>query len=194
MQKFSNPSGMITETVIRRLGWKKCIGLCNVPVTAMKKEPETIGTTSEKLNYLFAGINHFHWHKVINERGEDVTQEIISHINDKENGTPKNILQVDFPLELLKSTGLLPCGYHRYYFMKNEMLEHMIEEFKNHETRAEKVKAIEDKLFEMFEVLTAYRGGRFLQSLSNDLRPSFCTFRARLACKLCACRLKFGIH
>jgi len=148
---FTNPSGMITETVIRRLGWKKCIGLCNVPVTAMQKEPATIGATADKLNYIFAGINHFHWHKVFNERGEEVTQNLISHINDREGGTPKNIFQAEFPIDLLKSTALLPCGYHRYYFMKTEMLEHMLEEFKNHETRAEKVKAIEDKLFEMYK-------------------------------------------
>lgn len=148
---FTNPSGMITETVIRKLGWKKCIGLCNVPVMAVKKEPATIGETSENLTYQFAGINHFHWHKVFNSRGEEVTQEIISHINDKEGGTPKNIFQAEFPIDLLQSTKLLPCGYHRYYFTKNEMLAHMIEEFNNHETRAEKVKAIEDKLFEMYK-------------------------------------------
>ncbi len=148
---FTNPSGMITETVIRRLGWKKCIGLCNVPVMAVKKEPATIGAVSEKLTFQFAGINHFHWHKVFNERGEDITAEIISHLNDKENGTPKNIFQAEFPLDLLQSTGLLPCGYHRYYFTKSEMLKHMLEEFNNHETRAEKVKAIEDKLFEMYK-------------------------------------------
>lgn len=28
---FTNPSGMITEAVIKHMGWKKCIGLCNVP-------------------------------------------------------------------------------------------------------------------------------------------------------------------
>ncbi len=147
---FTNPSGMITETVIRRLGWKKCIGLCNVPVTAVMKEPATIGTTSDKLHYRFAGINHFHWHKVFDADGNEVTQQIIEHINDKEGGTPKNIFQAEFPLDLLKSTGVLPCGYHRYYFMKGEMLSHMIDDFKKNETRAEKVKAVEDKLFELY--------------------------------------------
>lgn len=148
---FTNPSGMITETVIRKLGWKKCIGLCNVPVMAVKKEPETIGSTSEKLHYQFAGINHFHWHKVFDEDGAEVTEKIIEHINDGEGGTPKNIFQAKFPLELLKSTKVLPCGYHRYYYMKTEMLKHMVDDFKKNATRAESVKAIEDKLFEMYK-------------------------------------------
>lgn len=148
---FTNPSGMITETVIKHLGWKKCIGLCNVPTIAIQKEPAVIGTTGDKLHYRFAGINHFHWHKVFNEDGEEVTQALIEHINDKEGGTPKNIFPAKFSLELLKTTGVLPCGYHRYYYMKNEMLKHLLDDFNRHETRGESVKAIEDKLFEMYK-------------------------------------------
>ena len=40
---FTNPSGMVTEAVMRYGKWDKVIGLCNVPVGAMMKEPETIG-------------------------------------------------------------------------------------------------------------------------------------------------------
>ena len=40
---FTNPSGMVTEAAIKRFGWKKTIGLCNVPVGAMMDEPKLIG-------------------------------------------------------------------------------------------------------------------------------------------------------
>ena len=59
---FTNPSGMITEAVIRHMGWEKCIGLCNVPVISMQKEPALISAKSNELHYRFAGLNHFHWH------------------------------------------------------------------------------------------------------------------------------------
>lgn len=39
---FTNPSGMITEAVIKEFGWKKCIGLCNVPVMAMMKKEQQL--------------------------------------------------------------------------------------------------------------------------------------------------------
>lgn len=148
---FTNPSGMITETVIKHLGWKRCIGLCNVPEIAMQKEPATIGEVRENLHYRFAGINHFHWHKVFNSDGVDITKNLIEHINDKDGGTPKNIFQAEFSLDLLKTANLLPCGYHRYYYLKSEMLNHSLEEFSKEGTRAEQVKAVEDKLFEMYK-------------------------------------------
>ena len=44
---FTNPSGMITETVIRQCGWKRCIGLCNVPVNIMMQEPKMLGKAED---------------------------------------------------------------------------------------------------------------------------------------------------
>ena len=46
---------------------------------------------------------------------------------------------------------LLPCGYHRYYYMAKEMLEHSIEEFKHGGTRAEQMKRVEAELFELYK-------------------------------------------
>ncbi len=148
---FTNPSGMITETVIKHFGWKRCIGLCNVPEIAMRLEPHTIGKTRDELNYKFAGLNHFNWHRVFDKDGVEVTELLLEHLNDADGGTPKNIFQAQFPLEFIKSTKLLPCGYHRYYYLAEEMLAHSLEEFKQHGTRAELVKDVEDALFELYK-------------------------------------------
>ncbi|MDW2796304.1 6-phospho-beta-glucosidase [Clostridium boliviensis] len=148
---FTNPSGIITEAVIKHFGWKKCIGLCNVPVISMMNEPKVIGKQTSDLNYQFAGLNHFHWHRVFDKNGNEVTGQLIDHINEKNGGTPANIYQAEFPLELLHSMNLLPCGYHRYYYLGKEMLEHSIEEFKKGGTRAEQMKAVEASLFEIYK-------------------------------------------
>ena len=68
---------MVTEAVMRFGKWDKVIGLCNVPVGAMLDEPKTIGKTLDQLTYKFAGLNHFHWHKVYDENGKEVTKDII---------------------------------------------------------------------------------------------------------------------
>ena len=65
-----------------------------------------------------------------------MTPILIDHINEKGGGTPANIYQAEFPLELLHSMNMVPCGYHRYYYMKQAMLEHAIEEFNEGGTRA----------------------------------------------------------
>ncbi len=148
---FTNPSGIITEAVIKHFGWKKCIGLCNVPVISMMNEPKAIGKQTSELSYQFAGLNHFHWHRVFDEEGREVTGQLIDHINEKSGGTPANIYQAEFSLELLHSTNLLPCGYHRYYYLEKEMLEHSLEEFRQGGTRAEQMKAVEASLFEIYK-------------------------------------------
>lgn len=148
---FTNPSGIVTEAAIKHFGWKKCIGLCNVPTISMMAEPKILGKSIDDLNYHYAGLNHFHWHKVFDKDGTDLTPELIEHINEKNGGTPANIYQAEFPLELLHSMNLLPCGYHRYYYMKQAMLEHAIEEFNEVGTRAEQMKQTEKELFEIYK-------------------------------------------
>lgn len=148
---FTNPSGMITEAVIKHFGWKKCIGLCNVPTISMMAEPKVLGKKREELNYQFAGLNHFHWHKVSDSIGNDLTPELIEHINEENGGTPKNIYRAEFPLPLLRTMNLLPCGYHRYYYMQREMLDHSVEEFNRCGTRSEVMKQTEAELFEIYK-------------------------------------------
>ena len=117
----------------------------------MIAEPKIINKSINDLNYRFAGLNHFHWHKVFDKNGKDLTPELIEHINEKNGGTPVNIYPAKFPLGLLHSMNLLPCGYHRYYYMQKEMLQHSLEEFKlAGGTRAEQVKQTEHELFDIY--------------------------------------------
>ncbi|GAU78816.1 6-phospho-beta-glucosidase [Fusibacter sp. 3D3] len=148
---FTNPSGMITEAVIKAFGWQKCIGLCNVPEISMMKEPEVLGKKRDELTFRFAGLNHFHWHKIFDDEGTELTGKMIANINAKNNGTPANIYSAKFSMEMLKSMNLVPCGYHRYYYNAQEMLEHALEEFAEGGTRAEQMLAVEAALFDLYK-------------------------------------------
>ncbi|WP_214830606.1 6-phospho-beta-glucosidase [Exiguobacterium sp. s56] len=150
---FTNPSGMVTDAVIRYGKWDKVIGLCNVPVNAMMAEPELIGKKPEELIYSFAGLNHFHWHRVHDVHGQDVTRDIIDKMYDGDSGIPANIHDMPFFQEQLQQMNLIPCGYHRYYYRAEEMLAHMLEEYRDPSvgTRAEQVKQTEAELFELYK-------------------------------------------
>ncbi len=151
---FTNPSGMVTEAVMKYGHWDKVAGLCNVPVIAMMSEPEAIGKTPEDLTYRFAGLNHFHWHRVWDETGREVTRDLIEAFDrlGRTPGMPANIFDVPFYREQLDLMGMIPCGYHRYYYRQQEMLEHMLEEAQSQAgTRAEQVKQTEDELFELYK-------------------------------------------
>lgn len=151
---FTNPSGMITEAIIRYGKWDRVVGLCNVPVNAMLKEPELIGKTVDDLVFKFAGLNHFHWHKVYDVKtGRDVTQDIIDAVytaKDDES-VPANIFDVPYFKEQLDTMGMIPCGYHRYYYREQEMVAHLIEEYQTIGTRAQQVKEVETRLFELYK-------------------------------------------
>lgn len=149
---FTNPSGMVTEAIVKYGKWDRVIGLCNVPVGAMMAEPETIGTTLDKLIYKFAGLNHFHWHKVYDLNGHEVTRKIIDKMYEgKDGGIPANIHDIPFFRDQLVQMNMIPCGYHRYYYRQEEMLAHGIEEFNGIGTRGQQVKQTESELFELYK-------------------------------------------
>ncbi len=149
---FTNPSGMVTEAVIKYGKWQRCIGLCNVPLIAMMKEPTAIGYERDELIYQFVGLNHFHWHKVFDKRGNELTAKIIDAMLDgKDVGLPANINNVPFFKEQIQQMQMLPCGYHRYYYRQEEMVKYSIEEWNGIGTRGQQVKETEENLFRQYQ-------------------------------------------
>lgn len=148
---FTNPAGMVTEAVLNKGKWDKVVGLCNVPVGAMMHEPGMFDKKLEDFIYQFAGLNHFHWHKVTDTQGNDYTTKILEKMYSKDAGVPANIHEVPFIKEQIMASGLVPCGYHRYYYLQDEMLKHGLEEFNTIGTRGEQVKKVEAELFELYK-------------------------------------------
>lgn len=147
---FANPSGMVTEAVLRYGKWEKVMGLCNLPVMAKKVEAKVLEMSEEDLIYKFAGLNHFHWHKVADNKGQDLTMSLIDKLYEDDNHLPKNIFDVPFFKEQLEQMKMIPCGYHNYYYRFEEMLAHGIEEYETIGTRAEQVFALEESLFDLY--------------------------------------------
>lgn len=154
---FTNPSGMVTEAAIKVGGWTKTVGLCNVPINLIHIASNMLDTPIEDLTFKFAGLNHFHWHRVWDKSGKERTQELIdliyhpSNANKEVKGGVKNIKHIPFAYDLINDLGLLPCFYHQYYYLTDDMLNHELEEFKEGKTRAEVVKRTEAELFELYK-------------------------------------------
>lgn len=150
---FANPSGMVTEAVINQSGWEKCIGLCNIPIGSMLSEPKLFGKTEEEMVYRFAGLNHFHWHRVFDTDGTEVTKEILRRLVDEgaDIGIPANIPNAKFLDDHIRSMNVIPCAYHRYYFNSEFMLQYGLNGYKNGGTRGQIVKQTEKELFELYK-------------------------------------------
>ncbi|MEG0327084.1 MAG: 6-phospho-beta-glucosidase [Erysipelothrix sp.] len=157
---FTNPAGMVTEAAIKVGGWKRTIGLCNIPVGATKANHEAMGydENDQILFEKFAGLNHFHWHRVWDRDGSEVTDQLIEAFYNPESEYAKskkaevaNIAAINYTYEQVRDLGMLPCPYHRYYYIEREMLDENLQNFKDHKTRAETVKATEAELFELYK-------------------------------------------
>lgn len=159
---FANPSGMVTEAVMRYGNWDKVVGLCNVPIICRKIASGALNEQEDNLFFRFAGLNHFHWHRVWNKSGEEKTEEIIRTAYSHEDGLKKalsginssgvsNIPNISFLSEQIQNLGIIPCMYHRYYYITDDMLQEELEAFEKGETRAEQVKRTETELFELYK-------------------------------------------
>lgn len=210
---FTNPSGMVTEAVIKYGKWDKVVGLCNVPISCRKMVGKALDRDEEELFFKFAGLNHFHWHRVWDKDGTELTNQAIQTLYVENDGLRKfganatrakedeekaakraadagvaNIKNISFVAEQIQDLGYLPCMYHRYYYITDDMLEDEIADFKENGTRAEVVKKTEAELFELYkdpnldykpEQLTK-RGGTYysdaacelINSIYNDKRTT----------------------
>jgi 6-phospho-beta-glucosidase len=153
---FTNPAGMVTEAAIFHGGWKKTVGLCNVPFGLIKTAAAKLNLPAESLTVRFAGLNHFNWHRVWDNNGKERTAELIdllynpAHVEADVN-QPKNIANIEYNYDVIKDVGLLPCYYHRYYYSTGDMLKDAIKNFAKGTTRAEEVKRTEERLFELYK-------------------------------------------
>ncbi|WEG73139.1 6-phospho-beta-glucosidase [Vagococcus intermedius] len=151
---FTNPAGMVTEAVLQYGDWDKVIGLCNIPVNAVFEEADMLGRKPQELFFKFAGINHLHWHTVVDQKGNDLTKELIDVQFGKESdgrSIVANISNNSYLYKQVENLQMVPCPYHRYYYMTDAMLDEELAGFNKNGTRAEKVKQIETELFELYK-------------------------------------------
>ncbi len=150
---FTNPSGMVTEAVLRYGNWNKVVGLCNIPINAVYEEAAILDEMPSNLFFQFAGINHLHWHTVVDKNGIDRTDELIKKMygSGETNSIVANIKDNRLIFEQVENLHMVPCPYHNYYYYTDKMLAEELEDFKNNGTRAEKVKKIEAELYELYK-------------------------------------------
>lgn len=148
---FTNPAGMVTEAVLKYGQYDKVVGLCNVPIVHVMGETKLLQKEEDELFFHFGGLNHYHWHRIYDKKGNELTKELIRLIYEEEAEIVENIQNIPFVREHIESLGMIPCFYHRYYYLENEMLELAIEEYKEGKTRAETVKQVEHDLFELYK-------------------------------------------
>lgn len=176
---FTNPAGIITETVLKYYPKIKVVGLCNVPIAMKKSVVEALEAKEEDVSLICGGLNHFFWGRQVFHKGQDKTMEALEKIlTGIENG-PANInTELTWVKEQVLDLKMIPCVYHRYYYLTDEMLREELAEIRSGKgTRGEQVKEIEDKLFTLYKnpnlkekpIELEKRGGRYYSDSACEL-------------------------
>ncbi|MBD8046085.1 6-phospho-beta-glucosidase [Clostridium faecium] len=148
---FTNPAGIITETILNYTK-VKAIGLCNVPITMKNNISKLLEVEASRIKIDFLGLNHMVYGKAVYLDGENITKDMIYRLSKGASINMNNIPDLRWDEEFLKSLNMIPCPYHRYFYMKDEILKEQLEEIKNgHGTRAKQVMEIENKLFKIYD-------------------------------------------
>lgn len=148
---FTNPSGIVTEAIMKYGKNKKVIGLCNVPIGMEKDVARLLDVESSRIRIDFAGLNHMVIGLHIYLDGKDVTKTIVDKIAAGElKSLKKNAKQTLWIPEFIKGLNVMLCSYHRYYFQADQMLKDELDNFAEGKTRAEVVKELEEELFELY--------------------------------------------
>jgi len=147
---FTNPAGIIAEAVNKYTD-VNVIGLCNVPITMKHNIAKTLEVDPDRIFIEFMGLNHLVWGKRVLLDGEDITDVVIKKLSEGAHLNMNNIPDLNWQPELLESLGMIPCPYHRYYYMQEAILKEEIENFESKGiTRAVEVKKIEKELFSIY--------------------------------------------
>jgi len=153
---FTNPSGIITEALLRN-SRIKTIGLCNAPTGVQKAVAEKYGVSVEDVSLNYIGLNHLSWIDRITVKGEDVTVKAIEHILE-ERPEEDRVIARDYHMWM--------SGYLRYYYFRDKALAEMMAAEK---TRGELILDIDAELMKIYQDVTVaekpeqlmQRGGKF---------------------------------
>ncbi len=148
---FTNPSGIVTEAVMKYGKNKKVIGLCNVPIGMERDVARLLDVEASRIRIDFAGLNHLVIGLHIYLDGQEVTELVVGKIAAGElKSVKKNATPIVWAPEFLKGLNVMLCYYHRYYFQFEKMLKEELENFAEGSTRAEVVKKVEEELFALY--------------------------------------------
>lgn len=170
---FSNPSGMVTEALLRHSGLGRVVGLCNVPIEMHMEVAALLGRPKHEVELDWVGLNHLGWLRRVVVDGVDILPGFIGQIESGVAG-PSNIPELRYPPGFLEALGAIPSSYVRYFYAPEDMLSVLRHQQRS---RAQEVMALEERLLEVYADpdehdlpgLLSERGGAWYSRLAVDV-------------------------
>ncbi len=176
---FTNPAGLITETLQRLAPDIKSIGLCNVPWNVRKEIAGLLNIESEKVDLDYIGLNHLSWVRGVNVGGKDRSDEAIDGFHTLTINQAGGDEEPEWIPQIVEQMHAVPNYYLMYYYETREWIDYQ----KMHPTRASKVAEIEDVLLKKYSDVNLVekpaelmqRGGAYYSDSAAELMADIAT-------------------
>ena len=173
---FANPSGLVTEAIFRTIPSVQAVGVCNAPISVKMEIVEALNQglnikiLPEEAHIKCLGLNHLSWFYGLEDKGVDYWPQIMPALVREMEHDQEPLFDVD----TLKTLGMLPNYYLRYYYYTDKILE---QQAKWPPSRAEEVVQIESDLIKQYQDPTQEdlpedmlkRGGAFYSTVAAQL-------------------------
>ncbi len=141
---FANPSGMLTEVILRKTGWTKTVGICDGPSSMQRKAAEILQVEPDLVYMDYFGLNHLGWIRSIICNGIDVLPGLIDLLDTLE------IEDLPFSTHLIRTLKMIPNEYLYYYYYAEQAVSRLIKAGK---TRGEQLHGLNEAFFDRMREL-----------------------------------------
>lgn len=143
---FTNPSGLVTEAIIKSGFKRRVYGICDAPSELIRELPDILSCDESELQVECYGLNHFSWFTHFTVRGEDVTEQLVN----SPELYKKTAMQYFSPELVRLCDNQLLNEYLYYYYYKEEALKAIQD---SGETRGEQIARINHDMREELSLI-----------------------------------------
>jgi 6-phospho-beta-glucosidase len=134
---LTNPSSLV-QYAVRRYSAMRVLGICDVPVSLTRMIADALDLPCAELEFDYVGMHHAGWVTGVRHRGQDVMPLLLERA--------ERLSKLEIDTQLIRSIGVVPCSYFRYYFHPDRMLAKAT----GHQTRAQELMAIQATMQALF--------------------------------------------
>ncbi len=137
---FTNPAGILTESITRVAGFERAVGICDNPSAMMRAAASFLKVGTDRLFPEYYGLNHLGWMRSIFLNGINLVPELIKMMK-----TSGQMLEhLPFEIGELEKTRTIPNEYVYFYSQPRKSVENLI---KSGQSRAQQVLPFNQELY-----------------------------------------------
>jgi 6-phospho-beta-glucosidase len=137
---FTNPAGILAETITRVAGFEHAVGICDNPSAMMRAAAAYIKTDPDKLFPEYYGLNHLGWMRAIYLDGKNIVPELLQAMQT----SGKTVEHLPFDVNELAALGSIPNEYVYFYYYPRKSVDNLL---KSGQSRALQILPFNQELY-----------------------------------------------